>query len=272
MRRSLRCAVGLTLLLAAGCARAGSGGADPAPTAGPDDLIFQVSHVGGLRGLGGFADVPEVSVYGDGRVIALGPQINIYPAPALPDIQVTSADRSQVDRLAQQAQDAGVGTKLDLGQPNVADATTTRIRVRTADGLVATDVYALHEASGDGLTAEQKSRRDALLDVLKSADGLTDRFSGQAYQAKAVAGLARPWSAQPDFPSREVAWPGPALPGTPVPNTATGCVVASGDQGQAVLAAGAHANALTPWSSGGKSWLVQLRPMLPDETDCASLA
>jgi hypothetical protein len=273
MSKSLRLILGLAALLAAaGCAGEGSGTADPAPAFGPDELVLQVAHIGGLRGMGGYADVPELSVYGDGRVITVGPQIAIYPAPALPNIQVAKIPPDTVATLWSLAETAGVGKKLDFGQPNVADATTTRIKLRTQAGLVVTDVYALREStSTDGLTADQQANRAALRTLLTAVEGKVGGKAGSPYQATAVAGLAREWSADPNVTEPEVAWPGPALPGQRLSNTATGCVVATGEQAQSILAAAAHANAATPWTSGGKRWLVQIRPLLPDETDCASL-
>ncbi|HET9140343.1 hypothetical protein, partial [Actinophytocola sp.] len=65
-------------------------------------------------------------------------------------------------------------------------------------------------------------------------------------------------------------WPGPALPGESI-GPETGCVVATGDQARAVMAAARDASAATPWRSGGKTWTVALRPLLPDETGCADL-
>ena len=83
MTASLRWAISLAVLLtAAGCARTGSGPwtGDPVPAFGADDLVLQVAHVGGFRGMAGADDIPALSIYGDGRVITLGPQIEIYPA------------------------------------------------------------------------------------------------------------------------------------------------------------------------------------------------
>ena len=40
----------------------------------------------------------------------------------------------------------------------------------------------------------------------------------------------------------------------------------------AVLATAAKANAATPWTSGGRTWSLHLRPLLPDESGCADLA
>jgi hypothetical protein len=50
-----------------------------------------------------------------------------------------------------------------------------------------------------------------------------------------------------------------------------GCATVAGAQLAPVLAAAGTANALTPWTSGGKRWIVAFRPLLPDEKDCGSL-
>jgi hypothetical protein len=70
-----------------------------------------------------------------------------------------------------------------------------------------------------------------------------------------------------------VPWPGPALPGEPIgPLPDLGCVVATGDQATAVIAAARDANVLTPWLSPDDiRWSVTFRPLLPDESGCADL-
>ena len=50
---------------------------------------------------------------------------------------------SDVVKLADRAVDAGVGKQADFGMPNVADAPTTHVMVRTAAGEQVTDVPAL---------------------------------------------------------------------------------------------------------------------------------
>jgi hypothetical protein len=281
MTRSLRWAISLAVLLtAAGCARdsAVSSG-DPGPAFGPDDLVLQVAYVGGFRGMAGADDIPALSIYGDGRVITLGPQIDIYPPPALPNVQVARISQADLDRLWNAAKQAKVGQKLDFGRPNVADAPSTRFRLRTESGLETTEVYALRESGPDsGLTADQKANRDRLAGLLDALSDLRKTLGKDAlspekpYAASAVAGLARNWSADPSAPNQqEVAWPGPTLPGPPMSDSTYGCVTATGSDSQAVVSAAAKATAVTPWTSGGKKWLVQIRPLLPHETDCADL-
>lgn len=283
MTASLRWAISLAVLLAAaGCARTGPGSAptgDPVPAFGPDDLVLQVAHVGGFRGMAGADDIPALSIYGDGRVITLGPQIEIYPPPALPNVQVAMIRQSDLNRLWDMAKAAKVGEKADFGTPNIADAMSTRFTLRTESGLVTTEVYALREVDADpALTADQVANRKRFTDLLDALSDLPKTLGedavspSQAYAATAVAGLAREWVADPSAPNQAaIAWPGPALPGPPTRSGAYGCVTATGADAQAILSAAAKANAATPWTSGGKKWLVQIRPLLPHESSCADL-
>ncbi|MCK9875512.1 cold shock domain-containing protein [Frankia sp. Ag45/Mut15] len=70
----------------------------------------------------------------------------------------------------------------------------------------------------------------------------------------------------------ERVWPGPRLPGEPIGDGLdVGCVTAVGGAATAVIEAAREAVATTPWTSDGRLWRVNLRPLLPDESDCADL-
>lgn len=243
-----------------------------------------------VRQTGGFAAssayltrLPLVSVYDDGRVVTEGPQIDIYPAPALPNVQVQQIDPAAVQTLVDKAVAAGVHTGADLGQPPIADAMTTRFMVRTGAGEQTVDVLALTEASGpqSGLTDAQRAARAKLAKLLDQLSDLRATLGSAAsspstpYAPSAVAAVAGPYQAGTD-PSMSaqpaVPWPGPALPGEAVgPGAEVGCVTVTGAPLTATLAAARSANALTPWGWGGRQWSVALRPLLPDEADCAAL-
>ncbi|GAA4712964.1 hypothetical protein Prum_058090 [Phytohabitans rumicis] len=217
---------------------------------------------------------PVVSVYGDGRVITEGPVVAIYPGPALPNIQVRRISSAEVDSLVERATAAGVGAATDFGQPPVSDAPSTRITVLTDGGTKTTEVYALNEANAaaSGLTEQQNAARAKLRDLI---DSLTvPATNAETYPVTALAAIASPWVAADGAPGKqpEIAWPGPQLPGTAVGSGLdTGCVTVTGADTAKVLTAAAKANAITPWSSGGKRWTVMLRPLLPDESSCADL-
>lgn len=243
-----------------------------------------MEHVGGYTAPAVLLTrVPTVTIYADGRVITEGPQLAIYPGPALPNLQQQRIPLDEVDRLIEQARAAGVGSADDFGRPSVTDMPSTRFTVSSATGTEVLEVYALSEGTqgAGGLTEAQRTARtelQKLITVLTDLAGTLGPDTVEAakpYQAEAVAAVAIPWQADDNALAAppEIAWPGPALPGSP-PSSGLdqGCVEVRGAEATALLGAAAKANARTPWTSGGKRWQVALRPLLPDETGCADLS
>ena len=270
MRGASLLAVALAL---SACAGSGGGTAAPSSSAPlPTGLVLQVALVGGYTTPEELASrLPVVSVYGDGRVLTRGPQIEIWPSPALPNVQVQQVDEATVRDLVDRAVAAGVTETGDLGEPPVADVPTTRFTLVTYEGTVVRDVSALVETPAGTLTAEQVEARERLQDligVLTSVDG-----GSEAYVPQTVAAVVRPYTGgDPELPQTDVAWPGPELPGSPLGAGLT-CVSATGQQAADVLAAAASATALTPWvAADGSRWSIAFRPVLPHETGCADLA
>jgi hypothetical protein len=276
---------GSMILLSAACARADGapGTADTPYQYDADALVLRVQWVGGFVAPSALLTrLPLVSIYGDGRLITQGPQIEIYPAPALPNVQVQHIDPAHLDKLVQLALDAGVGGKPDFGDPPIADAPSTRFTVLTSKGPQTTDVYALGEADMPGFTPAQRTARKKLIDLqnaLTDPSGVLGKGSvseSVEFQPAAVAGIVTPWTKPgDDLPAQQPkAWPGPALPGPAIGpgGLEQHCLTVSGSSLGAVLAAARQANMLTPWRSGGKQWSVALRPLLPDERDCSSLS
>ncbi|TFV63262.1 hypothetical protein E4P41_05245 [Geodermatophilus sp. DF01-2] len=311
MRRIPVAAVLALLVLLAGCAGAtggteGTGEAVSRPTpvpGGPGRLVLQVEHVGGFVTPEMLAArLPVVSVYSDGRVITQGPQIAIYPAPALPNLQVQQIPPEAVQELIERALAAGVGEDLDLGRPPIADATSTRFSVVTAEGTEVLEVYALGSTlpvrepapapgtepapdpgpgPADGLTPEQQAVRAELQELVELLSSPAQLLGPEAvsdaepYVPEAVAALVTEWT-EPEgevAASPEVAWPGPPLPGEPLAEgLGLFCVTARGEAAEAVLEAAESATMLTPWvSEDGQRWSVTLRPLLPHESGCADL-
>jgi hypothetical protein len=282
-------AAAVPLFLLAACAQPGDSvagatgpGVPESATASPqgaDELVARVESYGGFvpadRTVG---TLPAISVYADGRVITEGPVPAIYPGPALPNLQVLKLSSYRVEQLLDEAATAGVRPGTDFGRPNVADAPTTRVTVKTAQGTQSVAVVALNEAQANDpmLTDAQEAARATLAGFVKK---LTDLSAGdgasasKAYEPASVAVLARPWTKEQaggEPAQAEVAWPGPALPGDYLnPTFKIGCVVVTGAGADQVLAAAKKANQLTPWTAGGEKYLITFRPLLPDETGCA---
>ena len=291
-------ALGVALMLS-GCAERSDAGAaappttespaEPAPTAQlpAEGLVLQVAQKGGFVTPEMLAArLPMVSVHADGRVISTGPVPAIYPGPAWPNMQVQQADPSAVRSLVDAALAAGVAEDTDLGSPPVADATTTRFTVTTAEGTAVREVYALYEGEGvgTGLSADQQQARQELAELAARLTDLPltlgpEGTAPASYEPDAVAAIVRPWTATEDdgLPDDQQAlpvqpWPGPALPGEPLGPGIT-CVLATGEQARSVQQAALGATTLTPWrSEDGALWSVTFRPLLPGEAGCADLA
>lgn len=265
------------LLAAAACGQGGSADDDALDTAAPtpDGLVLQVVRAGGFLPVGAaFRSVPSVSVYGDGRVVSEGPQIEIWPPPALPSVQLGRLSASEVRRLV----DAGravVAAAEDYGQPPVADAPTTAVVVHDGDrrdvaAAVALDELAVEDVAGEGvadgggLTAEQRAARGRLAALVREVQDAASAVPAEVYEGDGLAVLAEPYdegAAVADVPPSELEWPGPALtPGT--------CTVVAGAQAAEVRAAAATASVETRWTVDGRVLRLALRPVLPHERTC----
>ncbi len=260
------------LALAACAGGGGDAGAAPSPEPLPAGLVLQVALTGGFTTPQELASrLPLASVYADGRVLTQGPQIAIWPSPALPNVQVQQVDQATVRGLVDRAVEAGVTGTGDLGEPPLADVTTTRFTLVTAEGTAVREVYALAETPDDTVTAEQaaaRARLRGLVEAITSVGG-----ESGSYVPQTVAAVVQPHpGGDPEHPQPDVAWPGPELPGAPLGAGVT-CVSATGQQAADVLAAASSATALTPWvTADGSRWSIAFRPVLPHESGCADLA
>jgi hypothetical protein len=112
---------------------------------GERDLVLRVEQGGGFLPVEAvFTMVPGFSLYGDGRVIFSGPIPEIFPGPALANLQQVQLSEEGVQQLLQAAREAGLTEDLaDLGQPPVADASTTKFTLNVNGETHEIDAYAL---------------------------------------------------------------------------------------------------------------------------------
>jgi hypothetical protein len=127
------------------------------------------------------------------------------------------------------------------------------------------------------LTDAQRAARKKLTELIAELrDPPTATGPAGSYPVPALAAIASPHTVpipSDDPPPPAVAWAGPALPGEPLGTRADlTCVTVTGDAVKTVLASAEKATAATPWTSGGMTWSLRLRPLLPDESDCGDLA
>jgi hypothetical protein len=270
-------------LLSAACGRlndSGSGGDDAIqhPT-GADGLVLRWEHVGGFVSpetvLG---RIPGLSLYGDGRLVTEGPQIEIYPGPALPNVLVRTVSEEGVQTILAAARDAGLMRgDATYPYPCVADAPDTRFTVVAEGTTSAVTATGLAESEGPCQGADLEARRrlsrfwtrlgDLSSWLPEGSIGAEEPYTPDAFRI-----YVRPYVAgDPALQQSPIEWPGPDLRTTGEPvDLVRGvrCGVVDGPDVASVLDAAAEANQLTPWRSDGKEFDVIFRPLLPDESGC----
>jgi hypothetical protein len=286
LRGVLSAGVCFMVVLVGGCAsgngRGAVGGPDPGQPLPGDMVALRVEFVGGFVTPQALVTrLPVLTVYHGGRVLVDGPPAAGYPAPAMPTVQLLRISRADVDRLVRLARAAGVGTATDFGQPMIADAASTRFTVHDAAGVSSTEVYALTEsgASGAGVNEKQRAARARLSSLYAALSDLPATLgsgavsAAQPYTPSAVAVVATTLAGDDQSPgaSRDLAWPGPTLPGQRI-GVDSNCVTVTGAELARVLSVVRSATTATRWTSAGMRWSLMFRPLLPDESGCASLA
>lgn len=295
-------------LAAAACGSSGGGGTvdGSAPRrvpTGADDVVLRVDTRGGFTPVEyQLGIVPELSIFGDGRVVVTGPVTEQYPPYALPNLLTGTLPRAEVEQLIQEASDAGLlGRPLDFGQPGVTDLPTTTVTVATLPPCLpdrkcgvaqhVQEAYALgyQPAGGDrALTAAQREARDRLRAFVDDATAAATTVATEPYRASEVAVFVR---TAPDGIDDGVApghaeWPLGDLAGLGTPiggpgvDTSYRCAVLAGTDAERALAAAAGASSITRWRSTDPApgtaatkpirpeYLIVFRPLLPDEHAC----
>lgn len=288
----------LPLLLAAACSSgAGSTKDDAVPsikTKGPDDLVLRIDTGGGFVPVEvNLSDLAEFSLYGDGRVITQGPQIMIYPGPALPNLLVRKISPAGVAEILKAAQRAGLtGPDRDFSQAAnlVTDMPTTTFSLSTDEGTHKTSAYGfefLKEVKD--LSKKDREAIDALFELKAFLEDLEARLpegsvgKEESYKPEQMRVYATEKVTQPaegpaaeeqpveELPQEPVEWP-LATPlsefGQPSQPENYRCGTVTGAELDQLLTAAQKANQLSPWTSGGKTYTVIIRPLLPDESGC----
>jgi hypothetical protein len=140
-------AVSAVVVSLAACGDSSSGGSvSSGPSTGADEVVVRVVTSGGFAAESRRpAQLPQLSVFGDGRVITEGPTTLQYPGPALPNLQeyrLTDAGRA---RIIDEARDLGLvdDPSPDFGDPGITDQPTTTVTVSIDGTMRRVDVYAL---------------------------------------------------------------------------------------------------------------------------------
>jgi hypothetical protein len=249
----------------------------------PDQLILRMAYEGGFvpyeYTLG---STPFWSLFGDGTLIVPGPQIEIYPGPALPNLTATPVSEDGIQAILEAARDAGLmDGDANYGNQCIADAATT-VFTTNADGTTTVvSAYALDVGEPAGTCGNDKDA-EARAKLAAFQAKLTDLRSWlpngsvgteRPYDPTEMRVYVLPYQGDAELPQDPIAWPleppldavGEAAQDAPAE---TRCGVVTGEDLTTLLAAASKANALTPWTSDGSNYQLIFRPLLPDEHTC----
>ena len=196
--------------------------------------------------------IPELSVFGDGRVIVLGPRIAIFGADAHYD------------------------------HPGTADAGTTTFTVVAEGRRHVISADALSEAGALDAQLEPDVRRaraalsafqQRVLDMRSwLGRAIIEPEAAYRYQSLRVFVTAaqpqEPADLEPSFADWPLATPLAAFGAPLVGFAEMGCGVVTGNELEALRAALENSNQLTFWRSEGATYQLTPRPLLPDESGC----
>ncbi|HEX7464910.1 MAG TPA: hypothetical protein VF382_08480 [Actinomycetota bacterium] len=282
--RSLAVTIVAFALLAASCGRTGTGGGDSSieHPIGTNDLVLRVDTGGGFVAPSwALKQIPQFSLYGDGRVITEGPQIEIYPGPALPNLVVQTISENGVQAILEAARAAGLmGQDAHYDFPcGVTDAPTTTFALFAAGEKHLVSAYALgmDQGSCEGSDAEARSKLAAFQAKLSDLSSWLPQGSvgeESSFDPSQLRVYVQPYTGPTDkgLRQRPIDWPlsQPLASFGRSESTfaAMRCGVVGGTDLSLLLPKAERANELTPWRSGGKRYSLVFRPLLPDEHTC----
>jgi hypothetical protein len=282
--RSLAIPIIAFALLAASCGRStGTGGDDSSiehPT-GANDLVLRVDTGGGFVAPSwALRQIPQFSLFGDGRLITEGPQIEIYPGPALPNLVVQTISENGVQAILEAARAAGLmGQDAHYAYPCITDAPTTTFVLFANGEKHVVSAYALgtDQGSCEASDAEARSKLAAFQAKLSDLSRWLPQGSvgtESSFEPSEIRVYVQPYSGPTDPGLRQspIDWPlsGPLVSFGRSESTFAPmrCGVVGGTDLNLLLPKAKRANELTPWRSGGKEYLLIFRPLLPDEHTC----
>ena len=234
--------------------------------------VVKIEHVGGfIAPWVTLQQFPTVVLYDDGREILQGPQIEIYPGPALPNLQVTHITQAGIDQVLAWAEEAGLhGPDRFLGEP-VMDAGSTVFTVVSPDGTHQTSVTDM-SASGAEVGAVNQFQ-NVMLDLRTYLpNDVVGNDEPYAFdRLRLISFEADPTTIDPQL-STTIEWPLDqpiSTLGDPLSDPSNyRCALIEGEDLQALMPLFEQANELTLWQSEDTLYQFYLRPLLPDEEAC----
>jgi hypothetical protein len=255
----------------------------PTPSASTVALILRVTTEGGFVGpAANLAAVPSVSVYSDGRILTPGAVDAIYPGPLVPPVAIRDVGASGAQAIVAAIRAAGLDRASTAG-PGIPGDTGTTVFAVTLDGTTTTTRLAIGGGApgpggpgGPGASSDPviAAARDLLARLSDPADtwGAASAPQTTLVPAGYLVYAAPGAPADQTVPQAPVAWPlatslaafgVAAVPDRGIPGLRQGAVLGS-DVATLAPVLG-RATSITPFTSGGASFTLYVRPLLPDE-------
>lgn len=297
MRRIARPLLPAAMTLAITLTACSGPGASIGPIDHPsgDKLVLRIHYSGGMAGpLLDFTGFPPFTLSGDGRVVVPGAQIEIFPGPALPAVNVRRLTEAGIQAVLNEvARTALFGTSIEFrgAQNCVMDAGDTVFTLHADGHEVTVTVYGLGTidavAGCQGVSSAELAAHRTLQHLSERLTnpeawlpaGAWAETTWRPYQPKALRLVVRNADADPPDGSGIgnplLDWPDGSDPltfGNPGPFEEQRCGMVSGQQAQDWYAALSAANQLTLFVKDDHRYQVTVRLMLPDEPlECPKL-
>ena len=288
--------LGAIVVACSGVASSGSAGPSAPPTVAPPEsaapsassspaasaasLLLKVTSEGGfINPAATLAALPTVAVYADGRIMTPGPVDAIYPGPLLTPVAVRDVGPKGAAAILAAIKQVGLDAPA-TGGPGIPGDAGTNVFTAVVDGTTTTSRFARVQpghpggpvASGGDEGAAALALLDRLLDPGETwgAPAATNsRYVPVGYRIYVAPGAPQ---AAPQASQSPVAWPlstplaefgTPAVPDRGITGLRQGVVL--GTDAAALGPVLERASMLTAFTSGGSSYTLYVRPLLPDE-------
>jgi hypothetical protein len=266
---------------------------------GADEFIILITDEGGFVGPNTLLTrVPTFALLGNGCFVVQGPQIEIYPGPALPNLIEHCLTEDGVQTVLRAAKDAGLlDGDAQYDYMSVADATTTVFKVNVGGKVTTVSAYALGIDPNPTGTPTADAARAKLAEFMGKVTGLSAWLPASAfvddehpYEITRMQIVSEPIADQGDVATPEV--PTEATPeevdgitpqvqewplttplgelGEPYFVQGSRCATIDGADLATLMENLKQANQLTQWESEGQKYALFIRPLLPGQTGCES--
>lgn len=256
----------------------------PSPSAAAATVLLKVTTEGGfINPAATLNALPIVEVLSDGRILTPGPVDAIAPGPLLPVVQVRDTGPAGATAIIAAIRAAGLD-KPATGGPGIPGDSGTDTFSVTIDGTT-TDTRLVGGGpgvggpGGPGLGGSPDPARAAAFDLLNrltdstvawgDANGQPTPYPPSGYRVFVIPGAP---TTDPATAQKPVAWPlatpldafgTPAVPDRGIAGLRQGAVL--GPDAATLGPILAKATVETAFTSGGASYTLMVRPLLPDE-------